>query len=357
METIRNYLESMFKNLPQTEAVIKAKYELGQMMEDKYVELLKEGKTESEAVGTVISEFGNLEELAADLGIDEVYKKTRTSNINRRKVSLDEAKKYLAAAKKKSVLMAIGIALCISCCTPPIVTSAFGIDGKYGATGLFLFIAIAVSLFILGNAEMDDFKFLEREPCSIEPSVMDTVKAGRREFSTTYSILSSIGIILIILCVIPPIILSGSHSDSLPTLSGAMLFWFISAGVALLSVAKGIQNSHLKLLNLNKNSIYWNDYVLNNGSSGNTSDTSSTENVYSATSASASATAAPAYKKTKYKSKAAKTFMEIYWPLMVCIYLCWSFTTFMWYISWIVWPIAGVLFPLCKTLLTEEEEN
>ncbi|MCI7087906.1 MAG: permease prefix domain 1-containing protein [Lachnobacterium sp.] len=69
METIRNYLENMFLNLPNTPEVYKAKNELWQMMEDKYTELKAEGKSENEAVGIVISEFGNLDELAADLGI------------------------------------------------------------------------------------------------------------------------------------------------------------------------------------------------------------------------------------------------------------------------------------------------
>ena len=45
METIRNYLETMFQKLPNTPEVKKAKYELGQMMEDKYTELKNEGKT------------------------------------------------------------------------------------------------------------------------------------------------------------------------------------------------------------------------------------------------------------------------------------------------------------------------
>lgn len=69
METIRNYLETMFARLPITFEVQKAKNELGQMMEDKYTELIKDGKTENEAVGIVISEFGNLDELAEELGI------------------------------------------------------------------------------------------------------------------------------------------------------------------------------------------------------------------------------------------------------------------------------------------------
>ena len=56
METIRNYLENMFLNLPRTSEVMKAKMELGQMMEDKYNELIASGKSDNEAVGIVISE-------------------------------------------------------------------------------------------------------------------------------------------------------------------------------------------------------------------------------------------------------------------------------------------------------------
>ena len=62
MEAIRNYLETMFLNLPNTPEVYKAKNELWQMMEDKYTELKNEGKSENEAVGTVIAEFGNLDD-------------------------------------------------------------------------------------------------------------------------------------------------------------------------------------------------------------------------------------------------------------------------------------------------------
>ena len=55
MDTIKNYLENMFMNMPKTDKVLKAKVELGQMMEDKYNELIKEGKSDNEAVGIVIS--------------------------------------------------------------------------------------------------------------------------------------------------------------------------------------------------------------------------------------------------------------------------------------------------------------
>ena len=94
MDAIKNYLETMFLNLPNTPEVQKAKYELGQMMEDKYRELIADGKTENEAIGTVIAEFGNLDELAEDLGIDSVLHHSQTFEAGRM-VSLTEVKEYL----------------------------------------------------------------------------------------------------------------------------------------------------------------------------------------------------------------------------------------------------------------------
>ena len=77
MEAIREYLSNMFMNLPETPQVLRAKAELMEMMEDKYEELIAEGMSEKEAVGTVISEFGNLDELAEELGIGDFMKKKR----------------------------------------------------------------------------------------------------------------------------------------------------------------------------------------------------------------------------------------------------------------------------------------
>lgn len=68
METIRDYLNNMFSKYPSTPEILRAKSELGQMMEDKYNELIAEGKNKNEAIGTVISEFGDVDELIADLG-------------------------------------------------------------------------------------------------------------------------------------------------------------------------------------------------------------------------------------------------------------------------------------------------
>ena len=97
MEIIKNYLETMFATMPNTESVRKAKRELLQMMEDKYNELIAEGVSENTAVGTVISEFGNLDELADDLGVTEELKKNQQEQEQtpRHQVTLDQAKQYI----------------------------------------------------------------------------------------------------------------------------------------------------------------------------------------------------------------------------------------------------------------------
>ena len=69
MDTLINYLNTMFRSLPDTPEARRAKDELRQMMEDKYADLISEGKSENEAVGTVITELGNLDEFADQLGI------------------------------------------------------------------------------------------------------------------------------------------------------------------------------------------------------------------------------------------------------------------------------------------------
>ena len=105
METIKNYLESMFASMPNTPEVRKAKAELLQMMEDKYNELISEGTSENAAVGTVISEFGNLDELAESLSLTKEVEVARgmESEMPRRFISLDEAKSYLSNRNKKAL--------------------------------------------------------------------------------------------------------------------------------------------------------------------------------------------------------------------------------------------------------------
>ena len=63
METIMSYIDNLFRSYPDTPQVRRAREELLGIMEDKYNELKAGGKSENEAIGIVISEFGSMDEI------------------------------------------------------------------------------------------------------------------------------------------------------------------------------------------------------------------------------------------------------------------------------------------------------
>lgn len=75
MDTIMNYIDSMFAGVPDSEATQRLREDITANMSDKFEELVGEGKSENEAVGTVISEFGNIDEVLAEMGVKREGKK------------------------------------------------------------------------------------------------------------------------------------------------------------------------------------------------------------------------------------------------------------------------------------------
>jgi len=103
METIKNYLDNMFANLANSTDIIKLKSDLLLNMEEKYNELKNDGKSENEAIGIVISEFGNIEELMEELGIEE-----RKGEVPKT-ITKEEADNFIAAKKQEGLLVGIGV--------------------------------------------------------------------------------------------------------------------------------------------------------------------------------------------------------------------------------------------------------
>lgn len=56
------------------------------------------------------------------------------------------------------------------------------------------------------------------------------------------------------------------------------------------------------------------------------------------------------YSMKSPEEKRLSNMMSLYWVVIPCIYLAWSFLTFDWHITWIIWPIAGVLSGIIKTI-------
>ncbi|MBO4532873.1 MAG: hypothetical protein J5726_04160 [Treponema sp.] len=311
METIKNYLESMFRNLPNTDEVLKAKRELLQMMEDKYTELIREGKTENEAVAKVIAEFGNLDEVSASLGIKEVIgeKKER----NRRNVTMEEIKEYINDKIASILFTAIGVALFILCPVPTIILGEMDSIIWVGPTLLFVLIAVGVALCILGGNRTEQWRFIKYEPCSISPSTADFVVAEKRKFQSVHTAMFCTGIALCVCCSIPAIIIGDGHLRISENWGGVFVLLFVAVGVAFIIYSSSRYKLYQKLLALNSEETIGGAYVQSKD------------------------------KEPVYTNKTVRVIMSVYWPSVTCVYLCISFLTFQWGITWIIWPIAGVV--------------
>lgn len=326
METLKNYLENMFLSLPDTPEVRRAKSELGQMMEDKYTELKNKGKAENEAVGIVISEFGNLDEVAEELGI-KTYIKEEASSMEL--LSLEETKQYLKDIVKCSQLIAVGVLLCIISPVIFIVMDAYsqsshsdsaGILDMFGLFMLFFSIGAAVGLFIITGVIKGKWQQIRRRTVGIDFHATDYIKTQLEGSRSSHALCLSLGCMLCIMSVMPPILIDAV----LPT-----EFWFqCSAAFVLILAAIGV---YLIVFTCNRNAGYHSLLALNGkGTIGSSHVPESA-------------------KEVEYTSERVTAIMSVYWQTVTCIYLCVSFLTFDWHITWVIWPIAAILRSVLNT--------
>ncbi len=340
METIRNYLESMFASLPNTPEVLKAKDELLQMMEDKFDELTASGVSENEAVGTVISEFGNLDELADDLGIRENLPAVRGEAGEQEgyQVTREEAERFLKSNAGTGLLRSIGICLCIVSVASPLIGEFIcghglpdGMLERVFVAGMFVLIAAGVALIVASAAAGSRWSFLQEKPCYLDYATFNYVKNEKERSFAVHTAMKVIGIMLCILCFVPAAVLDGGvKGDSFDTgsLGGAMLFFAVGAGVLLIVLSNSLQGGYERLLNLNDIKTVGGNYH-----SGNKR------------------------KEVRYENEKLGMIMSVYKPTVLSLYLIWSFLTFDWHITWIIWPVSVVIRKVIETNLGSERGN
>ena len=322
METIRNYLETMFRNMPNTPEVRRAKDELGQMMEDKYSELIAEGLSENAAVGTVISEFGNLDEISEVLGISH-FLPARVENTQRagRMLSMDEIRDYLHDDRKAGLILSVGVFACIVSVCGPILMDTIGnyMGGSsfFDAVGvmiLFLLVMAGVAAFIIAGRMRAKWAHIRKEPCSIDYSTAQYLTEMVRTDEQRFSAVRIVGVLLCIASIVPVIILSNISvlSRLFETIGSCLLFVIAGIGVLLIIFSVQYQSAAKELLRKNSGDTVGGNFTRT---------------------------------QTEIREGAEKSgFLSVYWPTVTCVYLCVSFLTFEWGITWLIWPIAGVLY-------------
>lgn len=176
MNVITAYLDTMFAAYPSSPRLVEAKTELHTMMEDAYTAFLDQGLSENEAVGRVITDFGNLDELAPQLGIStEITPPAASlsgiaeapSAVVPAPVTLDEAEAYAAARRATQTRFALAQALFVLSPAVLIVLSTLNAAGVIalgnnpsaliGIIVLLGFVAAAVGLLVQRTQQLAPF--------------------------------------------------------------------------------------------------------------------------------------------------------------------------------------------------------
>jgi hypothetical protein len=326
METIKNYLDNMFAGLPKTARVLELKNNILTNMEEKYNELKHQGKSENEAIGIVISEFGNIDELVSELGI---LKDTESKNLPL--VTETEVNSYLAVKKRMGLLIGIGVSLCILGAALLILFYQFeeqgvlgtkfqgSVAGIPGLVTFFLFITAAVGIFIYSGMNFERYKYMES---GVQLSA--GLEASLREKYDSHTPKFYMGLITAVcLLIISPMAVIITSYISTGTTDydeyGVVFLLVIVAFAVFLLISTGTtRESYQRLLKMGDYSI-----------------------------------------KQKKENKVIGAVASIVWPLAVIIFLFCGFVYGLWHIAWIIFPITGILFGMFSAvfgILTEKND-
>ena len=348
------------------------------MMEDKYTELTEEGLSENEAVGTVISEFGNLEELAQTLGIEDYLNarasRTQSSDDNnahttasgaqdqgakdwgaqyfgnqerttqdqgtqnwgtqdqgtqnwsgmydepRRMITAEELCDYLSVGGFAAVIRSFGVFLCITSFVGPVLLGDLGggwIAGtleSFGIALFFVFIAAAVACFLIARAYMKPWKFFKTDALDFDEEAQEIIADQEQTVNNENTKRRIIGIVTIILSIVPMIIINCS-------LTVAMFFVLVGTGVFLF-----VYNGSKKGLLVKSRRAQSRAQASRNRGGKRYVSTPKTKKG-----------------KYQYSDRNLSTLMPIYWEVVTCFYFGFSFLTGSWAISWLIWIAAGAV--------------
>lgn len=245
-----------------------------------------------------------------------------------KKVTLEQAGKYLEQRKEASSKIAAATFLCVLSPLTLIVLGVLSESGKIalsenaaGAIGLavlFGLVAVAVAIFIMTGAKNAPFEFLEKEPFEVEYGVTGMVKERREAYKYEYTKRNVIGAVL---CILSPVALffgAFSEKDVLVAamlcvtlaVAGAGAAFFISAGVCEAAMKRLLKEEE--------------------------------------------------FSDAKKKSgRLTGTVSTVYWLSATAVYLVASFATEEWKRTWIIWAVAGVLYAAVMSvfrLIAERKE-
>ena len=191
METIKTYLDNVFAAYPQTNEVQTLKRDMLANMEEKYAVLRQSGKSEHEAAYNVIADFGNIEEITAELGLD-IKNEAFDGSIY---LSLDEAQSYIANSMKSGIWIGLGVWLIIAGASTYTSSIAFFAHGHV----MLPVVAIAVVMFIMSGGRMRQYKSYGKTHIRLDSHSRKIIESDMARIAPRCTAMIAAGVALIIL--------------------------------------------------------------------------------------------------------------------------------------------------------------
>ena len=230
-----------------------------------------------------------------------------------REVSAAEAEEYLAVVKRVGPRIALGVLLCI---LSPVALILLGglsnfrllmsenLAAAIGIATLFLFVGAAVAIFIINGMALSKYEYMEKD-LLVLPEVLE--KNLREEYEAN-SKKEIVRITVGVLCCIFGVLLLVAVSCLFPIFEEliiactAALFLFAAIGVYIIVHTCYLRGAYQKLLQIEE------------------------------------------YSKGSKERTVRRVIMDnIYWPIVLAVYLGISFLTHRWDMTWIIWPVAAIL--------------
>lgn len=260
---------------------------------------------------------------------EEEFVESEADEAPLRRVTMEQAARYLALRKACAPKIALAVAMCIVSPVVIIFLSAMADAGLGGisedlAAGLgvsviLVLVAIAVGMFLSCGAKTKEFDFLEKEPFETEYGVSGMVRERRKAYEPTASRCTILGVVLCILAVVPLMLGVGLASSDVAALlvrvAPADVYAAAAVDALLLLVACGV------------GVLVW------SGTYTGAMDQLLEEGDYT--------------RKKKARSGVMSTVSLIYWLSVTAIFLFYTFGprgNGQPQYSWFIWAVGGVLY-------------
>lgn len=239
-----------------------------------------------------------------------------------RKVTMEEAQKFIQARQKACGWIASAVAACILSPVPLLLLNCMAENrlralpeetaSGLGLAALILIVACAVITLILNGMKIGKYEYLEREEFELGYGVAGMVREKSEAESPSYTLRIAVGVGLCIVGVVPLFLVGALISGGGKNVSGAAMAEMGAVIFLLTAVAAGVWN--LVFAGVQKGSY---DRLLQAGD-------------YT-----------PGGKKA---NQTINKIASVYWCVVTAVYVAYSFKTRNWHKSWMIWPVAGILF-------------